>query len=104
MSALMGSMSWARIGGRDPNNAWAFWIANAAQAAWFGFGHVAEGLVASQAGGLALATLTAPQTWSGLVFGYVYRRWGLEAAIVAHMASDLLVPAAFACWRLAVGH
>lgn len=104
MSALMGVMSWARVGGRNPGNAWAFWAVNVLQAAWFGFGHVAEGLVASQGGGLALATLTAPQTWSGLVFGYVYRRWGLEAAIVAHMASDVLIPAALVCWRLATGH
>jgi membrane protease YdiL (CAAX protease family) len=103
MSVLIGLMSWARVGGRQANNAWAFWIANVLQAAWFGFGHVAQGLVASQSGGAALATLAAPQTWSGLIFGYVYRRWGLEAAIIAHMASDLLVPVVLACWRLALG-
>jgi membrane protease YdiL (CAAX protease family) len=104
MSALMGTMSWARVGGGNPNNAWAFWTANVLQAAWFGFGHVAEGLVAMEGGGWAFATLTAPQTWSGLVFGYVFRRWGLEAAIIAHMASDALIPVALACWRLAIGH
>ena len=104
MSALMGMMSWVRAGGRDPNDAWAFWVANIAQAAWFGFGHVAQGLLTSQSGGLALATLTAPQTWSGLVFGYVYRRWGLEAAIIAHLVSDALIPVALTCWRLATGH
>ena len=103
MSALVGLMALMRVGGSKPANAWMFWSANILQAVWFGFGHVAEGLLNSQNGGFALATLTAPQTWSALVFGYVYRRWGLETAIVAHMASDLFIPVAIACWRLATG-
>jgi hypothetical protein len=91
LSILMGVMSFLRAGGREPNNSVAFWIANVLQAVWFGFGHVQEGLVAPQAGGLLFQTAIAPQTYSAIVFGVVYRRWGLEAAIVAHMATDVLV-------------
>jgi hypothetical protein len=91
LSILMGVMSFVRVGGREPNNGVAFWIANVLQAVWFGFGHVQEGLVAPQAGGLLFQTAIAPQTYSAIVFGVVYRRWGLEAAIVAHMTTDVLV-------------
>jgi len=91
LSVLMGVMSFLRVGGREPNNGLAFWIANLLQAVWFGFGHVEEGLVAPQAGGLLFQTAIAPQTYSALVFGVVYRRWGLESAVIAHMATDVLV-------------
>jgi hypothetical protein len=71
----------------------AFWVANIAQALLFGYGHVADGLVASAHGGLLLATLLAPQTWGGLVLGYIYKRWGFETAALSHMMTDFLVPA-----------
>jgi hypothetical protein len=70
----------------------AFWIANIGQALFFGYGHVSSGVVASAEHGLLLGTLLAPQTWGGLVLGYIYRRFGIEAAIVSHMMSDFLVP------------
>lgn len=81
--------------------AMAFWTANIAQAALFGFGHVAQGVVASAAGGMLLATALAPQTWGGLLFGYVYRRWGIEAAIISHMLTDIFVPALILVWAYA---
>lgn len=76
----------------------AFWAANIAQAFLFGLGHVQDGVVASAAGGWFVATLAAPQTWVGLLFGYVYRRWGIETAIVAHMLTDIFAPAAVLAW------
>jgi hypothetical protein len=91
LAILMGVASFFRLGGRDANNSVAFWIANVFQALWFGFGHVQEGLVAPQAGGLLFQTLIAPQTYAAMVFGVVYRRSGLEAAVVSHMATDILV-------------
>jgi hypothetical protein len=98
LSILMGVASFFRVGGREANNSVAFWIANVLQAVWFGFGHVQEGLVASQAGGLLFQTAIAPQTYSAAVFGVVYRRWGLEAAVVSHMATDIMVPIFVLLW------
>ena len=98
ISTLMGIMAFARIGGRSSNNDVAFWIANIAQAAWFGYIHVQQGIVTTQAGGIALETLISAPTWSGVVLGYVYRRWGIEAAIVTHMLGDILVPIFLLSW------
>ena len=97
MGTLLGLLSF--IGGRNlvKNNV-TFWVVNLLQGAWFGFVHVKEGIVASQSAGLGIETLIAPQTWAGVVFGYVFRRWGLEAAIVAHMATDILVPIYLSAW------
>jgi hypothetical protein len=101
LSILMGVASFFRVGGREANNNVAFWIANVLQAVWFGFGHVQEGLVAPQAGGLLFQTAIAPQTYAAMVFGVVYRRWGLEAAVVSHMATDILVPIFVLLWTAA---
>jgi hypothetical protein len=98
LSILMGILSFIRVGGRSANNATVFWTANILQSFWFGFGHVYEGLVASQSGGMLLQTAIAPQTYSAVVFGVVYRRWGLEAAFIAHMASDILIPIFVVLW------
>jgi hypothetical protein len=98
LSILMAALSFFRVGGREANNRVAFWIANILQALWFGFGHVQEGLVAPQAGGLLFQTVIAPQTYSAMVFGIVYRRSGLEAAVVSHMATDILVPIFVLLW------
>ena len=90
LSVLMGAMSFVRLGGRNPNNAIAFWIANLIQGAWFGFIHVEQGVVvAAQSGSLLFQIAVAPQTWGGVIFGLVYRRFGLEAAIVAHIGADI---------------
>jgi membrane protease YdiL (CAAX protease family) len=92
ISILMGLMTFARIGGSRANNEVAFWIANAAQTAFFGFIHVQQGIVTTQAGGMMFATAISPPTWSGVVLGYIYRRWGIEAAILAHIAGDIFIP------------
>ena len=91
MMTLMGILSFVRRGDNSTNFA-IFWIANIVQAAFFGFVHVQQGAVTSQAGGLLLQTLISPPTWSGLTLGYVFRRWGIESAIVAHFAADLFTP------------
>jgi membrane protease YdiL (CAAX protease family) len=92
LSILLGLASFARPG--PAARVALFWVANLAQAIWFGFGHVHEGLVAGQAGSIILATITAQQTWAALVFGYVFRRFGIETAMVAHFTIDLLSPLA----------
>lgn len=67
-----------------------FWLVNLAQAALFGYVHVASNLVASSSGGIVLQTAIASQTWAGLLLGYVYRRWGLECAMFTHFVADTL--------------
>ena len=99
MSILMGLMSFAAPRGRSPNNAVAFWIANIAQGLWFGYIHVAQGVVASQGGSLPYELATSPQTWGGIIFGVVYRKFGLEAAIIAHMTADILAPIVLGLWN-----
>src|SRR5215469_3179647 len=75
LSILLGLASFARPG--PTTRIILFWSANFLQAFWFGFGHVHEGLVAGHGSSILLATLTAQQTWAGLVFGYVFRRFGI---------------------------
>lgn len=98
LTILMGLMAFLRVGGRNPNNNVAFWIANVLQALYFGFIHVQQGAVTSQVGGIPLETLIAPPTWAGLILGVVFRTWGFEAAIIAHMAADIFVPIFWAIW------
>ena len=98
ISTLMGIFAFAGLAGRNARGETAFWIANIAQALWFGFIHVQQGIVTSQAGGIPLETLISAPTWSGLVLGYVYRRWGIEAAIATHMLADILVPIFLLGW------
>lgn len=88
MSILMGLLSFAYRSGGHRSSAIAFWIVNIVQAVYFGYGHVASGIVASSVGGIVLQTVTASQTWAGLVLGYVYRRWGLETAMFTHFVAD----------------
>ena len=60
------------------------------QALLFGYAHVSEGIMQLPVGGTLLQVVIAPETWVGVVFGYWYVRFGLEAAIIAHATADLL--------------
>jgi hypothetical protein len=59
---------------------------------FFGYVHVVENIETASTGNIALDVLTTPQSWAGIVFGYVYCRYGLESAMIAHGLSDLLAP------------
>lgn len=60
MSIAMGLISFTRRGGKNWNSSAAFWIVNVLQTAYFGYVHVALGIVASASGGVMLQTATAP--------------------------------------------
>ena len=67
-----------------------FWVANVAAALIFGFGH----LPAAVAMGLSLgpgvlAHVLLGNLVAGLAFGWLYRRHGLEAAMIAHATADV---------------
>lgn len=100
MTTLIGVLSFARLGNSNPNRDAAFWIANIVQAAFFGFIHVQQGAVTSQVGGIFFQTLISPPTWAGFTIGYVFRRWGIESAIVTHILADIFVPVMFLLWGL----
>jgi len=68
-----------------------FWVANGLAALLFGLGHIP--------GALASVPLT-PAVWAyaivlngicGMVFGWLYWRKGLEAAMVAHFMVDIVL-------------
>jgi hypothetical protein len=101
LSIMMGVISVTYRGAARWNNGVAFWLVNVAQAALFGYVHVASGLVASSSGGVVLQTAIASQTWAGLILGYVYRRWGLEAAMFTHFVADTFALGGVALWALA---
>jgi membrane protease YdiL (CAAX protease family) len=79
-----------RVGVRE-----AFWPANAVAAVLFGALH----LPAAAAGrvpltGAAIAHVLLGNGIAGVVFGWLFRRRGLEAAMVAHGAADVWLQAA----------
>lgn len=68
------------------------WLPIVVAGFYFGYVHVMENLETVQTGNLYLSVLIAPQTWAGIIFGYVFCTWGLEAAIATHFLSDISVP------------
>jgi len=59
---------------------------------FFGYVHVAENLETVHTGSLFVDVLTTPQSLAGIAFGTVYCRYGLEAAMVTHVACDFAAP------------
>jgi membrane protease YdiL (CAAX protease family) len=68
---------------RDP----AFWAANLIQGYIFGAVHA---LVRGRRAEI-LPVLVAPPTSSGLVLGFLYWRFGIEAAVLTHVLGNLSV-------------
>jgi hypothetical protein len=78
---------------RTRTRPWAiFWPIIVLGGLFFGYVHVVENLETVQTGSLALDVLTTPQSWAGVIFGYVFCRYGLEAAMITHALSDLMAP------------
>jgi membrane protease YdiL (CAAX protease family) len=70
----------------------AFWPANLAAALVFGALHVpALRLSGTPITAGAVTAIIAGNTVPGLTFGWLYRRRGLEAAMLAHGAADVWV-------------
>lgn len=89
---LVSLFAWLLARGRDPVPAAAYWLAIALAAALFAAGHLPALFMAAgdPPPGLVAAVL-AGNFMLGLVFGWLYCRRGLEAAIVAHAGAHLLV-------------
>jgi len=65
------------------------WFANVLQALMFGAAHIAagKGVLKGQAWYVRLPLLS--QTWTGLILGWLFWRYGLESALVCHLAFDV---------------
>jgi len=78
------------------------WIPIVLVGSLFGYVHVAENLETVQVGGPVISTLIAPQTWAGIVFGYIYCIYGFESAVICHLLSDFAAPVALSTVQYAV--
>jgi hypothetical protein len=67
-----------------------FWLANSFQALLFGIAHLSEGDTLTPWAPWYLRILAAPQTWGGVLLGYLFRYNGVETAIAAHAVGDIL--------------
>lgn len=66
-----------------------FWIGNLLQALIFGATHVAVGIGIPYGRPWYIRTPLTPQTWGGLLLGWIFWKYGLESAIVCHATYDL---------------
>jgi hypothetical protein len=68
-----------------------FWTANIATAVLFGIGHLpATAAIAPLTGALVVRAVVLNGA-AGLVFGWLYRRFGLEWAMASHFGADLVL-------------
>jgi membrane protease YdiL (CAAX protease family) len=80
---------------------WIFWTANLASALAFGAGHLPAAAALAPLTGMLVTRTIVLNGLGGVVFGALYRRWGLEAAMLAHFSADLVLHVAT---PLAAGH
>lgn len=90
MISILAWLTWMVVPKKGGFKAFGFWLPIVLQALLFGWGHVHEGLLQLAAGGVLLQVIIAPQTWSGIVFGYLYSKYGLEASMALHAAIDVI--------------
>ncbi|HEV2298505.1 MAG TPA: CPBP family intramembrane glutamic endopeptidase [Candidatus Acidoferrales bacterium] len=88
--SILAWLTWMVVPRKGGWKAFGFWLPIVLQALLFGWGHVHEGLLQLAAGGALLQVIIAPQTWSGIVFGYLYSKYGLEASMALHAATDVI--------------
>ena len=82
--------SWLESGRKEPPSRGGVWYATIMQGYLFGLIHLIPnaGVLHGKPVLLMLGGLLMPQTWEGVVFGRLYLRKGLEAAILAHAIMD----------------
>ena len=68
-----------------------FWIANLAAAVLFGLGHLPATAILAPLTTLLVVRALVLNGLVGLVCGDLFRRWGLEFAMAAHFAGDLVL-------------
>lgn len=81
----------AAIAKRESPPAWAFWTANAVAALLFGAIHIPQAIFFVKVTPAVVAMVVGGNAVAGLGFGWIYRRGGIEAAMAAHMATDIVL-------------
>jgi hypothetical protein len=69
----------------------AFWLANILAALLFGAGHLPATRQITRLTPMVVARALVLNGIPGVAFGYLYMRYGLEAAMLAHFSLDILV-------------
>jgi membrane protease YdiL (CAAX protease family) len=69
----------------------AFWIANLLVALLFGLGHLPSASLVMPITPLVVAAALTLNGIAAVVFGVLYRKRGLEAAMIAHFAADFVI-------------
>jgi membrane protease YdiL (CAAX protease family) len=75
--------------GRPTNSV--FWIANILAAVLFGLGHLPATALLVPLTPLVITRAIVLNGLVGVVFGWLYWKRGLEAAIVSHFAADIIL-------------
>jgi membrane protease YdiL (CAAX protease family) len=86
--AWLGSLLWRDEHGR-PTQA-VFWGANLVAGLSFGVAHLYGGMPYPEIP-VIMARIVIQNTMLGLVLGWLYRRWGLESAMLAHFCLDVVL-------------
>ena len=69
----------------------AFWLANVLAALLFGLGHLPSASLFMKITPLVVVAAIVLNGLAGIAFGYLYRRRGLESAMVAHFTADFVI-------------
>jgi membrane protease YdiL (CAAX protease family) len=69
----------------------AFWFANVLVAIVFGLGHLPSASLLMPITPLVVVAALLLNGVAGIAFGYLFRRYGLEAAMIAHFTADFVI-------------
>lgn len=69
----------------------AFWFANITVALLFGLGHLPSASLVMPITPLVVAAALSLNGIAGVAFGLLYRKYGLESAIIAHFTADFVL-------------
>jgi membrane protease YdiL (CAAX protease family) len=87
--AWIANRSWRNTVPKLSNSA--FWFANVFAAILFGLGHLPSASLFMPITPLVVVAALLLNGVAGIAFGYLYRRDGLEAAMIAHFICDLVI-------------
>lgn len=87
--AWIANRSWKKTRGSLSTSA--FWFANLFAAILFGLGHLPTASLFMPITPLVVVAALVLNGIAGIAFGYLYRRDGLESAMVAHFTADFVI-------------
>ena len=92
---LLSSLAWLLARGwrnvRAPVSSVASWSAIAVSSLVFAAVHLPAWVATTNPTGVLIASVLTLNGVAGMVLGYLYWRWGIESAVLAHFAADMVV-------------